>query len=121
MKRETFQLWLNKLKDAWVSLDPDAAADLCTEDVMYYEDPLQPPHSGRDAVRKIWADVPTSQKDVKITTTILMMQDNQAIARWHATFMRVPSNAKAELDGIYSITLNDEGLCKEFHQWWNNT
>ena len=120
MNEEQFEGWLKKLQDAWQTLNPDAAASLCAENVVYYEDPLEPPHQGRDAVRVIWKDVPTSQKDVQMTYKILMLQGNTAIIHWHATFIRIPSNIKAVLDGIYRITLDTEALCSEFHQWWNN-
>lgn len=120
MEYNTFKKWLNALGKAWVSKNPDAASKLCSKNVVYYEDPFLPPLKGRDAVKKIWLDVPISQKDVKFTYEIIATTDDLGVAQWTGSFIRVPENTKAELKGIYLVKLDNEGLCKEFHQWWNN-
>jgi hypothetical protein len=51
---------------------------------------------------------------------MLGIENNVGIAHWHATFIRLLSKEEAELDGIYKITLDDNGKCTEFHQWYNS-
>lgn len=120
MDNETFKKWLEALGKAWINRDPVAASKLCSEDVLYFEDPFLPPSKGREAVKKIWLEVPTSQTDVKFNYEILVVNSDAGVAKWSASFTRIPANTKAELEGVYLVKLDDTGLCKEFHQWWNS-
>lgn len=120
MKTDLFNDWLCRLGDAWIARDPDAAANLCSEDVTYYEDPFMPPLRGRAAVKEVWLEVPKAQKDIKFKFETITVTDNVGVGRWWASFTRLPSEKKAELDGIYVVTLDEAGLCTEFHQWWNS-
>jgi hypothetical protein len=120
MGKGVFEKWLNALGEAWIHRDPAAASNLCSENVIYYEDPFLPPLKGREAVKKIWLDVPTTQKGIKFVYKIITVSEDLGIAEWSASFIRVPSNTKAKLRGIYLVKLNSKGLCAEFHQWWNN-
>ncbi len=120
MEYKLFEKWLDDLGKAWISKSPVAASKLCSEDVTYFEDPFLPPLKGKDAVKKVWLDVPTSQKDIKFKYKILTVTHELGIARWTASFTRVPANTKTELEGIYFVKLDKTGLCEEFHQWWNS-
>lgn len=120
MNNKSFSKWLDNLGKAWILKDPDAASNLCSDDVVYFEDPFLPPLKGKNAVKKVWLDVPTSQKDIKFKYKILTVTPDLGVARWAASFTRVPVNTKAELEGIYLVKLDKTGLCKEFHQWWNS-
>lgn len=120
MEYKLFEKWLDNLGKAWISKSPDAASNLCSEDVIYFENPFLPPLKGKDAVKKVWLEVPPGQKDINFKYEILAVTSELGIARWTATFIRVPANTKAELEGIYLVKLDSAGLCKEFHQWWNS-
>jgi len=119
MTRKQFEDWLEKLKVAWETRDPEAAANLCAEKVLYYETPFGRPLTQRKDVLKEWESVPGEQKDITFSYEILSLEDNFGIAHWSAKFTRLPSGKKAHLDGIFKISLNEKGLCTEFHQWWN--
>jgi hypothetical protein len=118
MDRELFKKWLEMLGQAWINRDPKGAADICIEDVVYHETPFGEPLKSRKEVEKIWDEVPRSQKDVEFGYEILTVTEEQGIARWWASFTRVPSGLRDTLDGIFVVRLEDNGLCKEFHQWW---
>lgn len=115
-----FKKWLDALGKAWIDRDPIAASNLCSKDVVYFEDPFLPPLKGREAVKKVWLDVPTTQKDIRFTYKVITTSKDLEIAEWNASFTRMPTNTKAELKGIYLVKLNKDGLCNEFHQWWNS-
>ena len=119
MDSDTFRQWLDDLGSAWQSRDPDAAAQLCAENVHYHEDPFQEPLIGREAVRQVWQEVPTSQKDIEFSFDILAVTEHVGVAHWSAAFTRLPSGTRSELDGVYTARLDERGLCVEFHQWWN--
>jgi len=120
MNDKSFSKWLDALGKAWISRNPIAASDLCSKNVIYFEDPFLSPLQGREAVKKIWLDVPTTQKDVKFSYKIISISEDFGIAEWDASFTRIPANTEAELKGIYLVKLDNNGLCTEFHQWWNS-
>ena len=120
MNDKNFSKWLDDLGKAWISKSPEAASNLCSENVVYFENPFLAPLKGKQAVKKVWLEVPTGQKDINYKYEILVVTSEFGVARWMASFIRVPANTKTELEGIYLVKLDSEGLCKEFHQWWNS-
>ena len=47
------------------------------------------------------------------------MTENEGVAHWRADFVRVPSGAPVELDGIFPVKLDGDGLCEELLEWWH--
>lgn len=119
MNNSAFTKWFDQLGKAWISRDPDMAADICTEDVLYYEDPFQKPYKGRTAVRKIWEEVPKTQKDIRFTHEMVSVVGHLGIAHWSASYTKISNDERVELDGVFIVRLNEQGLCQEFHMWWN--
>lgn len=120
MTHDQFKTWLELLGKAWREKNPTAAMNLCAENVIYYEEPFKEPFHGKQEVYDIWEEVPNFQKDIEFDYEILAVTEAIGVAKWHATFTRLPSMEKAELEGIYSVKLNEDSLCTEFHQWWNS-
>ena len=120
MTRQQFEDWLERLKIAWETKNPEVAANLCAGKVLYYETPFGKPLMKRKEVLKEWENVPRSQKNITFSYEILSLEDNFGIAHWSAKFTRLPSYKKAHLDGIFKVSLNEKGLCTEFNQWWNH-
>jgi ketosteroid isomerase-like protein len=113
-----FRRWFDALGKAWTNQDPKAAADICTNDVVYYETPFGDPLRSKTEVEQVWKDVPRSQKDIDFNYEVLTINGDLGIAHWRASFTRIPSGIKVTLDGIFTVKLNKNGLCKEFRQWW---
>lgn len=118
MNRKSFETWLRSLGSAWETRDPQAAADICAEDVVYHETPFGEPLRSRSEVKQIWQEVPESQKDIHFSYEIITVNRKLGVARWNAAFTRVPSGIEDVLDGIFVVSLNNDGLCTVFHQWW---
>ncbi len=118
MNRALFKHWLDALEKAWINRDPKAAADICANDVLYYETPFDSPLKSKEEVEQLWKDVPKSQKDISFKYEILSITAKIGIAHWQASFTRVPSMIRDTLDGIFLVKLDENGFCKEFHQWW---
>lgn len=119
--RDVFRHWFDELGRAWMTRNPNVIVAACAENVLYYEDPFQKPLRGKESVRRLWVEVPKTQKDIHFSYNIIATAHETGIAHWSARFTRVPNGTKAALDGIFVVTLNEKGLCKEFHQWWNST
>jgi ketosteroid isomerase-like protein len=52
--REDLQRWLQRYVEAWRSYDPDAIADLFSEDAEYRYHPYDEPVRGRAAIAESW-------------------------------------------------------------------
>lgn len=66
-----FDKWLKNLGKAWMEKDLQLIADICAEDVEYYETPYSKPYTSPEAVKKLWQEVPDNQKDIKFKYDIL--------------------------------------------------
>jgi hypothetical protein len=74
---------------------------------------------GRKAIFEYWSEVARTEKDVRFGSEILVVKDELNIARWSASFVRVPPGLQTKLDGIFLISLDDEGRCKSLQEWWH--
>lgn len=119
MDKQTFTNWLDRYERAWETGDSAAAADLFTDDALYYETPFDEPFAGRAAIRDYWADVPRLQTDISFKYEILSIQEQVGIARWWADFQRIGSGNRVKLDGIMIVTLAANGRCRLFQEWWH--
>lgn len=113
-----FDSWLKKLKKAWENRDPQAAADLCAENLEYLETPFSEPLKTKKEVLEEWKSV-ENQKDVSLSYEIISIFGNHGIAHFSATFTRIPSSKKVHLDGIFQVKLDENNLCTEFRWWYN--
>jgi hypothetical protein len=117
---ERFRDWMAALGAAWEARDPDAAAALFAEGVHYHETPFDPPLVGLDAVRAYWAEVPEGQRDVRFGFEVLATTPHGGLARWWASFERIPANgARRELDGVVLVELDGGGRCTLLREWWH--
>jgi hypothetical protein len=109
--------WLEAYGRAWEERDPDAAADLFTEDASYAWGPFEEPLQGRDAIRRRWAEATEVQRDVRFGSEMLGVVDAGAVARWWCAF--AVDEAHIELDGIFLVSLTADERCHDFREWWN--
>ncbi len=113
-----FELWLNNLKVAWEDRNPDLAASLCAEDILWFESPFESPLRSKKDVLKEWQTV-LDQDDIHVKYDVIWYQDGVGTAHWNATFTRIGTLEIVEMDGIFHLKLNADGKCVEFRQWYN--
>lgn len=107
------------MKSAWMTKDPQAAADLCSQNGFeYFEDVYSLPLTTKDAVKMTWAEVPIDQDNVKFDYAILGELSGINIAHWTSSFWSKKRNQTIEMDGIFHVKLDDAGDCIYFKQWW---
>lgn len=119
MNHDAFRSWLDAYGRAWERRDPQAAADLFTEDATYQETPFDEPLRGRTAIRDYWSHVPRSQEQIRFDYDILAVTEDVGIAQWRASFVRLPSKTGVRLNGIFVVCLDAENRCKVFREWWH--
>lgn len=114
-----FKTWLELLKTAWETKNPELATELCSDEFIWHETPFKIPITTKRALLDEWKSV-EAHKDIAMTYEILNYSNNTGIANWSAAFKRLPEDIDTHLEGIYLVKLDPQGKCTEFHQWYNS-
>jgi hypothetical protein len=117
--RVAFTSWLDAYSKAWESRDAQAAAALYSENGTYRVTPFVEPMRGRKAIFEYWSNVARTEENVKFGYEILVASRELNIARWSASFVIVPQGLKTKLDGIFVISLDEQGRCTSLREWWH--
>ena len=57
------------------------------------------------------------QKDIEYKYEIVAYNDDTCIINWQMTRVMTKNEVKQEIDGIFQVSVNDEGKCTFFKQW----
>jgi hypothetical protein len=117
--RGAFKSWLDAYGKAWESRDAEAAAALYVENGTYRVTPFVEPMRGRKAIFEYWSNVARTEENVKFGYEILVASRELNIARWSASFVIAPQGLKTKLDGIFVISLDEQGRCTSLREWWH--
>jgi hypothetical protein len=74
---------------------------------------------GRKAIFEYWSEVARTEKNIRFRYEVLVVKDELNIARWSASFVRVPPGLQTKLDGIFVISLDDERRRRSLQEWWH--
>lgn len=118
MNEQSLQRWLAGYESAWEKRDAAAAARLFAADATYYETPYSEPFRGRDGISSYWSKVTADQRDVDFESQIIAVAGSVGVARWSARFINAPSGAEIELNGVFVLDFDGDGLCRELREWW---
>jgi hypothetical protein len=119
MESSTFKSWLEAYGHAWRGRNPQAAADLFTENGTYQVTPFVEVMRGRKAIFEYWSHVAETERDIQFGYEVLAVTQGAGIARWWASFLIVPQGLQTKLDGIFVITLDGDGRCRSLREWWH--
>jgi hypothetical protein len=119
MTSKAFASWLDAYGRAWESRDPQAAADLFAGHGTYQVTPFVEPMRGGQAIFEYWTHVTQTEQDIQFGYEILSVTPEQGIARWWASFVIVPPGLPTKLDGIFLISLDENGRCHSLREWWH--
>lgn len=118
MNVEQFKSWLETYGRAWEARDPQAAADLFSEDATYQERPFSEPMRGRSSIFEYWSHVARTWERVQFAYEIVTVTEESGIAHWWASMTHVRSREGVRLDGIFIISLDNQNRCKKLQEWW---
>ncbi len=116
-KFQTFNNWLNNLKQIWESNQPEQIIDLCADQFKWYENPFLKPYTTQQELLEDWRGI-SRQEQVSFNYDIIDASSNQAVVNWRASFIRSELDKKVELDGIFLIILDQHGKCTLLRQWY---
>ncbi len=112
--------WLSAYGDAWVSRDPEKAAELFSEDTSYQVNPYEQPHVGRTGVYDYWAEVTATQSNIKFDYQTISVTGKTGIAHWSAEFDIPSAGIRIKLDGIFVLEFDQSGKCERLREWWHS-
>lgn len=115
--KEKYENWTKEFMDSWKELDWERTLKTLSLDVEYYENPIDQPCSNFDEVIALWNVVADNQKDIDYKYEIISFDENICIINWQMTRTMTKTNTKQEIDGIFEISLDNEGKCNFFKQW----
>src|SRR5688572_30302756 len=114
------EAWLARYEEAWEQRDPARAAALFTDNAAYHEMPFDAPKAGRSGIRDYWATVTADQRNVDFESRVVAVNGRIGVARWSAKLTSAASGTRVELDGVFVLTFEDDGLlCRELREWWH--
>lgn len=120
MNETLFEDWLRAYGEAWEQRDAERLLPLFTDDVLYYETPFDAPMHGSEAIREYWSVLPTTQDHIHFHYRILaVLPDQQAVAQWWASFIRLPSRMHVKIDGVLICEFDEDNRCRVFREWWH--
>lgn len=119
LELEIFNKWMETYGKASRENDPQASANLFTQDAQYYESPFNEPLIGREYIYQYWSKGARKLKEKEAAYEILAIRDNLGIARWRSEFTVTESGKRFALDCVFVVEFNEDGLCQTFREWWH--
>jgi hypothetical protein len=114
-----FKSWLDAYGQAWQNRNPEAVTAPFTEDGTYQVTPFLEPMCGRKAIFEYWSVVAQTEENIRFGYEILVANAEINIAGWSAWFVIMPPGLQTRLDGIFLLSLDEEGRCKSLREWWH--
>jgi ketosteroid isomerase-like protein len=115
-----FEAWLDRYGRAWEARDGEAATPLFTPDALYWWTPFEAPKRGRAEIARAWNDAVSRQSDVRFRHEVLSVDGSRGVARWQTSLTRTATGRRVRIDGILLVEMTDDGLCREFREWWHS-
>ena len=112
-----YNKWIKDFMSAWKEQDVEAVMKTISKNCKYYETVFNEPCSSFEDIKKLWEVVPTNQKDVEYDYKIMLSNDEYCIVNFFIKRTLVPSGVVQDIDGIFQISLDENGLCSFFKQW----
>lgn len=119
MERATLERWLHRLGQAWEQADAEMAAALFDEQVVYQENPFDPPIVGYEAVRQYWLENLSTQRDIKFGGEVVALDGDVGVVNWRVEFVRTATGARILLDGVSVGRFNSDIKPVEWREWWH--
>jgi len=108
---------LDRFCVGWQDADTDTLVELFASDGAFWETPFGPPDVGSEVMRCGWDQLWPYQDDRRMHSEVLSVEGDVALARWWASYTRVPDGICRELDGIFFLRFGRDGRCRELIEW----
>jgi hypothetical protein len=112
--------WMDAYTVAFDAQDSEAASRLFTEDGTYQWGPFGKLLVGRDAIRREWDAHHDHDEVAEMTYEVIAVTPAVGVARWIASHTNERERRRHRMDGVFVVTLTENGLCDSFREWWNS-
>ena len=117
MLKEKYEKWTKEFMESWKALDWKRTLETLDKNVEYYENPIDKPCQNFEEGTNLWNIVADNQKDISYEFEIISYNENTCIVNWQMTRTMTKSEIKQKIDGIFQVSIDDEGKCTFFKQW----
>ena len=114
---EKYDNWTKEFMESWKELDWKKTLETLDNNVEYYENPIDKQCQSFDEVIALWNVVTDNQKDISYKYQIISYNEGVCIINWQMTRTMTKTNQVQEIDGIFQVSVNDNGKCTYFKQW----
>jgi hypothetical protein len=120
LTRETATDWLRAYVRAWETYDPDAVADLFSEDAAYSYYPFDEPIRGRLAIVASWLEGKDPAGTYEARYEPVAIDGNLAVAQGRSRYFKDASKTELEreYDNVFLIEFDADGRCRSFREWY---
>jgi hypothetical protein len=118
---EELDRWLDVYGRAWERLEIDAFTECFAEEAFYYWGPWAEPLRGHEEIRAATERAISQQEEVRFGhESLAITPDGRGLARWWVSIKVNGEDTIEENEGIFLVTLNADGKCTEFREWFNS-
>ena len=120
LTRETAAGWLRAYVGAWETYDPDAVADLFSEDATYSYFPFDEPIRGRLAIVASWLEDKDPAGTYEARYEPVAIDGNLAVAQGRSRYFKDASRTELEreYDNVFLIDFDEADRCRSFREWY---
>lgn len=115
--KEKYDKWIREFMESWKALDYKRTLETLSKEVLYYENPIDDACKSFEDVINLWNVVADNQKDIDYKYDIIIYNDDVCIVNWQMVRIMTSNNKKQEIDGVFQISLDQNGKCIYFKQW----
>ena len=119
MTEAGLRTWMDAYTVAFNAQDSEAAAQLFTEDGTYQWGPFGKTLVGREEIRAEWDAHSDPDEVAEMTYEVIAVTPEVGVTRWLASHTSPREGKRFRYDGVFVITLGEDGLCDSFREWWH--
>jgi hypothetical protein len=120
MTEAELRAWMDAYTVAFDAQDSEAASKLFTEDGTYRWGPFGELLVGREAIRRAWDEHQDAEEVAEMTYEVIAVTPEVGVARWIASHTNERERRRHRMDGVFVVTLTEDGLCDSFREWWDS-
>jgi hypothetical protein len=75
---------------------------------------------GRDEIRRKWDEHQDLDEIAEMSYEVIAVTPDVGVTRWIASHTNEREGKRWRYDGVFVVTLTEEGLCGSFREWWDS-
>ena len=109
---------IDTLTKGWSKPDLATIMSVFTDDAVFYETPFVPPHTGTEAVKRYWSDIPYHQSEITVSSGEIYVAGPWFSTEFKTVFRRRRTGEWVEARGALFCETRD-GKISELRMYWH--